>query len=61
MNPKKYGYLQKKFSKGLEDFVHVFGKLTIPSVMLESRKLKFLLLIRRKKVRLPSKKSLARV
>ena len=58
---------QKKFGQGLEDFVHVFGKLTSPSVMFESKKLKFLLLIRRKiqsepkKVQLPGKKSSARV
>ena len=58
---------QKKYSQGLEDFVRVFGKLTTPSVMFESKKLKFLLLIRSKeqsepkKVQLAGKKSTARV
>ena len=58
---------QKKFGYGLEDFAPIFGKLTTPSVMFESKKLKFLLLIRRKilsepkKVRLPGKISSARV
>ena len=35
---------QKKFPLGLEDFVHVFGKLTTPYVMFwKQKKLKFLL------------------
>ena len=33
---------QKKFPKGLEDFVHVFGKLTAPYVMFESKKTQIL-------------------
>ena len=33
---------QKKFPKGLEDFVHVFGKLTTPYVMFESKKTQIL-------------------
>ena len=40
---------QKKYSLGLDDFAHDFGKLTTPYVMFEREKLKFLLLIRRKK------------
>ena len=40
---------QKKYSQRLEDFAHIFGKLTIPYVMFEQKKnLKFLLLLRRK-------------
>ena len=35
---------QKKIGSGLEDFVHVFGKLNTPYVMFESKKLKFLLI-----------------
>jgi hypothetical protein len=37
--------------------VHVFGKLTTPYVMFESKKLKFLLLIRRKELIEPKKVS----
>ena len=67
LNPKKFPSRQKKFGQGLEDFAPIFGKLTTPSVMFESKKLKFLLLIRRKKqiepkkVQLFRKKSSARV
>ena len=45
---KKFPSRQKKFPYGLEDFAPVFGKVTTPYVMFESKKLKFLLLIRRK-------------
>ena len=34
---------QKKFPKGLEDFVHVFGKLTTPSVMFLKQKTQILI------------------
>ena len=55
---------QKKFPKGLEDFVHVFGKLTAPYVMFESKK-KTQILIEfldgTKKVQLVGKKSSPRV
>jgi hypothetical protein len=57
---------QKKFGYRLEDFAHIFGKLTTPYGMFEWKKLKFLLLIRRKgidrtkKVPLAAKKSTAR-
>ena len=42
---KKGRLAAKKSSTRLEDFVHVFGKLTTPYVMFESKKLNFLLLI----------------
>ena len=39
---------QKKFGQRLEDFAHIFGKLTTPYGMFAWKKLKFLLLIRSK-------------
>ena len=61
---KKFPSRQKKFPKGLEDFAPVFGKLTTPYVMFESKK-KTQILIEfldgTKKVQLFGKKSSARV
>ena len=34
---KKFPSRQKKFPKGLEDFAPIFGKLTAPYVMFESK------------------------
>ena len=34
---------QKKFPKGLEDFAPIFGKLTTPYVMFESKKTQILI------------------
>ena len=34
---KKFPSQQKKFPKGLEDFAPIFGKLTAPYVMFESK------------------------
>ena len=50
---------QKKFVLGLEDFVHVFGKLTTPFVMFEIKKTQINIefLDGTKKVQLASKKS----
>ena len=39
MARKKFPTRQKKFPKGLEDFAPIFGKLTAPYVMFESKKL----------------------
>ena len=57
---KKLPSRQKKYPYGLEDFVRVFGKLTTPYVMFESKK-KTQILIEfldgTKKVQLAAKKS----
>ena len=45
---------QKKFPKGLEDFVHVFGKLTTPYVMFESKKTQILNWILRRHEKSPA-------
>ena len=60
---KKFPSRQKKFPKGLEDFAPIFGKLTTPYVMFESKKLKFSIefLDGTKKVQLVGKKSSASV
>ena len=60
---KKFPSHQKKFPKGLEDFAPIFGKLTTPYVMFESKKTQILIefLDGTKKVQLAGKKSLARV
>ena len=47
-NPKKYGYLAKTVPLGFRGFRPYFLLLTTPYVMFESKKLKFLLLIRSK-------------
>ena len=56
---KKFPSPQKKFSKGLEDFATIFGKLTAPYVMFESKKTLILIefLDGTKKVQLAGKKS----
>ena len=56
---KKLPSRQKKYSYGLEDFVRVFGKLTTPYVMFESKKTQILIefLDGTKKVQLVGKKS----
>ena len=64
MAQKRTASRQKKFGEGLEDFVHVFGKLTTPYVMFESEKKPQILiefLDGTKKVQLAAKKSSASV
>ena len=58
---KKFPSRQKKFPKGLEDFAPIFGKLTAPYVMFESKKIQILIefLDGTKKVHLAGKKSTA--
>ena len=48
MAQKKYGYPPKKVRLGFRRFRTIFLLLTTPYVMFESKKLKFLLLIKRK-------------
>ena len=48
MAQKKYGYLPKKVRLGFRGFCTYFWEVDHPYVMFESKKLKFLVLIRRK-------------
>ena len=56
---KKFPSRQKKFPYGLKDFAPIFGKLTTPYVMFESKKTQILIefLDGTKKVQLAGKKS----
>ena len=60
---KMFPSRQKNFPKGLEDFAPIFGKLTAPYVMFESKKTQILIefLDGTKKVQLVGKKSSPRV
>ena len=67
MAQKKYGYPAKKVPLGFRGFRTVFLLLTTPYVMFESKKTQILIAHQKedidgtKKVRLPGKKSSARV
>ena len=63
MAQKSTASRQKKFPLGLERFVRVFGKLTTPYVMFESKKTQILIefLDGTKKVQLAGKKCSTRV